>query len=317
MNTYYFGIDIGGTSVKAGLFAADETLVHKWSFPSRKEKNGTFILPDLAAQIDALCRERNIDKKSVAGIGIALPGPVIGGSTVLFCDNLGLGEVDVTDELSHLTGIGNIVACNDANAAALGELWMGAARGRKSAVMVTIGTGIGAGVISDGKIISGKFGAGGEIGHMTVVPGETIPCSCGKHGCLEQYASATGIVRMAKQHLETADAPSRLRSIDDLTAKDVFDAAALGDELALSIVDEAMRLLALALSHVSAVVDPGIFVIGGGVAAAGETLLSPLREHYRTYAYHASKETVIRAATLGNDAGICGAAKLAFDTFSA
>ena len=199
---------------------------------------------------------------------------------------------------------------NDANAAAMGEAWLGSAKGVQNVVMVTIGTGVGGGVIVNGDVVSGVVGAGGEIGHMCLNPAEERTCGCGGHGHLEQYSSATGVVRCMKKLLdENPDTACTLRG-KDFEAKDVFDAARAGDALAAREVDEMASTLGMALANIAATTDPEMFMIGGGVARAGEVLFNPLVRHYKEYAFQSCKETPIKAASLGNDAGIYGAVRL-------
>ena len=250
--------------------------------------------------------------EQVEGVGIGVPGPVLDSSIVpIVCANLGgWGNRNVSIELSELLGGIRVLVGNDANVAALGEIWMGAAQGCRSAVMVTLGTGVGGGVIVNGKVIDGAHGAGGEIGHITVNPHETAVCGCGKRGCLEQYSSATGVVRCMKKLLDAnPDTACTLRG-RDFEAKDVFDAARAGDALAAREVDEMASTLGMALANIAATTDPEMFMIGGGVARAGEILFNPLVRHYKEYAFQSCKETPIKAASLGNDAGIYGAVRL-------
>ena len=241
----------------------------------------------------------------------ALIGEKFAGLRPIVCANLGgWGERNVSIQLSGLLDGIKVLVGNDADVAALGEIWMGCAKGCRSAVMVTLGTGVGGGVIVNGKVIDGAHGAGGEIGHITVNRHETATCGCGKHGCLEQYSSATGVVRCMKKLLdENPDADCVLRG-KDFEAKDVFDAARSGDALAAREVDEMTDTLGMALASIAATTDPEMFMIGGGVARAGEVLFDPLREHYKTYAFKSCRETPIVAATLGNDAGIYGSVRL-------
>ncbi|MBQ9827605.1 MAG: ROK family glucokinase [Lachnospiraceae bacterium] len=309
MEDYVFGADIGGTTVKLGLFR-DGSLISKSEIPTRTDSGGAFILPDIAGAVLKELREKKIDVNNVAGIGAGVPGAVTDERIVNKCVNLGWGVTDVASELSGLTGIGNVKAANDANAAALGELHFGGGRGCRSMVMLTLGTGVGAGVIIDGKIVSGAFGAAGEAGHITVSPDEAEACGCGKRGHLEQYASATGIVRTARKLLENTGADSALGNIPGFTARDVFRAAKEGDITALTAVDRAADMLGLACSYISCVVDPEAFVIGGGVSLAGDFLLNRIKAAYRKYAFHASEDTEFRLASLGNDAGMYGAAML-------
>ena len=309
MSRYVFGIDVGGTTVKCGLFDLEGNVLAKWEVPTRKKDGGKYILPDVAASVKKVMEHKGIDAADVEGLGVGVPGPVNEAGQVPVAVNIGWGVVDVAKEMHALTGL-KVQAGNDANVAALGEIWMGAAKGCRSAVMVTLGTGVGGGVIVNGKVIDGSHGAGGEIGHITVNRHETATCGCGKHGCLEQYSSATGVVRCMQKLLdENPDIPCTLRGID-FAAKDVFDAARSGDALAAREVDEMTDTLGMALASIAATTDPEMFMIGGGVARAGEVLFDPLREHYKTYAFKSCRETPIVAATLGNDAGIYGSVRL-------
>ena len=198
MDKYVFGIDVGGTTVKCGLFTAEGVVLDKWEIRTNKENSGASILSDITNAINAKLAEKKIDKSDVLGVGIGVPGPVKGDGTVLSCVNLGWGVFNVNEKMSELIGL-PVAAGNDANVAALGEMWKGGGQGYQDVVMVTLGTGVGGGIILDGKIWAGSNGAGGELGHMIVNPEETDVCGCGGHGHLEQYASATGIVRMAKR----------------------------------------------------------------------------------------------------------------------
>lgn len=309
MKEYCFGVDLGGTTVKIGLFFTSGSLVESYEIPTRKENNGTFILPDIASSLLAKLDELGIDEDNVQGIGIGVPGPVLDNGIVNKCANLGWGVLNVADELYELTGF-PVKVGNDANVAALGEYWKGSAGGCSSMVMVTLGTGVGGGIILNGQPVNGANGAGGEIGHMPVVYDETENCGCGKKGCLEQVASATGIVRTARKLLAADERDSALRSIADFTAKDVFDQAKLGDAVAELAVKKLGFYLGTALADIAAVVDPQVFVIGGGVSKAGTFLLDIISDNYREKAFHASRNAKIVLASLGNDAGMYGAARL-------
>ena len=210
--------------------------------------------------------------------------------------------------MEELTGL-PVEAGNDANVAALGEMWLGAGKGRENMIMVTLGTGVGGGVIVNGRPLVGAHGAGGEIGHLCVNYEETEHCGCGKTGCLEQYASATGIARLARKRLEKDDADTVLRG-RHLSAKSVFDALKEGDKVAEEIVEEFGEYLGHALANLAAVTDPAVIVIGGGVSRAGEILLGYVEKNFQKKAFFSNKDTEFVLATLGNDAGICGAAKL-------
>lgn len=311
MKKYCFGIDVGGTTVKMGLFRIDGQVVDKWEIPTRTENNGEAILPDIAAYSLAKLMEKNISKDEVAGIGIGVPGPINAEGIVPHTANLGWGYKEVTRELEELTGL-TCRGGNDANVAALGELWKGAAAGHKSGVMVTLGTGVGGGIILDGKIVVGTNGAGGEIGHIHV--DDDIPwlCGCGNQGCLEQVASANGIVRLAKWMMEEQEVKTVLEK-ETMTSKEVWDAVKEGDEFALQVAERFGKYLGLALANVASTVDPEVFVIGGGVSKAGPIVLEYIKKYYTKYTFRACRDAEFFLATLGNDAGIFGSAKLVIE----
>ena len=312
MKEYAFGIDLGGTTAKVGLFTTAGALLEKWEVPTDSSEKGIRILPNLAAAILGKMEEKGLTPDQVEGVGIGVPGPVQKSSVVpIVCANLGgWGQQDVAANLSGLLNGMKVLVGNDANVAALGEIWMGAAKGCRSAVMVTLGTGVGGGVVVDGKVVEGAHGAGGEIGHITVNRHETACCGCGKRGCLEQYSSATGVVRCMKLLLEeNPNTPCILRGTD-FAAKDVFDAARAGDPLAAKEVDQMTDLLGLALASIASTTDPEVFLVGGGVSRAGDVLFQPLAAHYKEYAFKSCREIPIKQASLGNDAGIYGAVRL-------
>ena len=312
MKEYAFGIDLGGTTAKIGLFTTSGALLEKWEVATDTSHAGEHILENLAAAVLGKMKEQSIQPEQVEGVGIGVPGPVLDSSIVpIVCANLGgWGERNVSAQLSGLLDGLKVLVGNDANVAALGEIWMGAAKGAKNAVMVTLGTGVGGGVVVNGKVIDGVHGAGGEIGHITVNRHETAVCGCGKRGCLEQYSSATGVVRCMKKLLdENPDTPCVLRGTE-FAAKDVFDAARNGDALAAREVDEMSDTLGMALANIASTVDPEAFLVGGGVARAGDVLFAPLNKHFQEYAFKSCCETPIKQASLGNDAGIYGAVRL-------
>lgn len=306
---YCFGVDIGGTTIKMGLFSTEGELFDKWEIKTYTENHGERILPDIAKAIENKLEERNIPRKKVVGVGVGVPAPVLSDGVVKNSANIGWGYKEVKKELEELLhGIHTEIG-NDANVAALGEMWLGAGGGCKNMVMVTLGTGVGGGIIVDGKILSGANGAGGEIGHICVNYQETERCGCQKTGCLEQYASATGIAKLAQKRLEKDDAETVLRN-KNLSAKSVFDAVKEGDKVADEIAAEFGTYLGHALANIAVIADPEIIVIGGGVSKAGEILLSYIKKPFHEYAFFANWDAKIVLATLGNDAGICGAAKL-------
>lgn len=308
MKKYVFGVDVGGTTVKMGLFNVDGEVFDKWEIKTHTENNGKDILPDIAAAVEAKLAEKGIEKEAVAGVGIGIPGPIDEDGVVPHTANLGWGYKEVSKELSELTGL-PCKGGNDANVAALGEMWKGGAAGYKNVVMVTLGTGVGGGIIIGGKILTGSNGAGGEIGHIHVddnIPGH---CGCGNQGCLEQVASATGIVNLAYQALSSSDKPSVLRE-GEVTAKTVFDAVKADDALAKEIAERFGKYLGTALANITAVTDPQAIVIGGGVSKAGPILLAYVEKYYQQYCFKSCKNVKFALATLGNDAGIFGCAKL-------
>ena len=306
---YCFGVDIGGTTVKIGLFKTDGELVDKWEIKTRTENKGEAILPDIAESLKKKMEEKGLEASQMSGIGIGVPAPVDDNGVVQNTANLGWGYKEVNREMEELTGL-KVAAGNDANVAALGEMWLGAGKGQKNMIMVTLGTGVGGGVIVNGHPLVGAHGAGGEIGHLCVNYEETEHCGCGKTGCLEQYASATGIARLAKKRLAADDAASSLRDKKEISARTVFDALKDGDKVAEEIVEEFGVYLGHAMANLAAVVDPSVIVIGGGVSKAGEILLDYVEKNFQEKAFFANKNTEFVLATLGNDAGICGAAKL-------
>lgn len=313
MPHYVFGIDLGGTTVKLGLFDTDGSLLDKWEIPTRTEDAGKYILTDIALSMNEALERHGIDQDDLLGAGLGVPGAVLDEKYVKPCVNLnGWGGFDVAERFSALCCCPVKVA-NDANAAALGEMWQGGGKGTSNMVLVTLGTGVGGGVIVDGKLLTGIHGSSGEIGHLKVNPDESAACGCGKHGCLEQYASATGIVNQAKRFLAACDTPSPLRSIESFTAKDVLDQAKAGDTVALQVAEFCGEILGRALAIVSCVCDPEVFVLGGGVSKAGKYLIDLVQPAFVKHAFPATEPTRFGLAILGNDAGIYGAAKLVLD----
>ena len=311
---YGFGVDLGGTTVKIAYFDETGKMISNWEIPTVTANHGSQILPDIAASIREY-RERNqIKDAELLGLGIGVPGPVDGKGVVNRCVNLGWGVFNISEELSRLTGL-PVKAGNDANVAALGEFWKGGGKDYDSMVLVTLGTGVGGGIVIEGQLLHGAHGAGAEIGHMVLNRDETAVCGCGKRGCVEQYCSATGIVRLARARLAKTDAPSLLREKEPLTCKDIFDAGKAGDPVALEILDTYYAYLGEFLADLCCVVDPEVVVIGGGVSKAGDVLLTGLRPYFDRYVFHAARGVRFALASLGNDAVAYGAFKLALDAF--
>ncbi len=308
---YCYGVDIGGTTVKMGLFEENGNILDKWEIVTRVEDEGKEILPDIAASILEKTKEHGLEKTDIIGIGAGVPAPVTADGIVNGSANLGWIYKEVKRELEELTGITSVIG-NDANVAALGEMWKGGGAGQKNMVMITLGTGVGGGVIINGRVITGEHGAGGEVGHLCVNYDEPDTCGCGNHGCLEQYASATGIVRLAKKRLERDTRETVLKK-ERVTAKDVFDAVKAGDAVAIDVAEEFGKYLAAGLINLAVIADPAVIVIGGGVSKAGEILIPFIEKPYREKAFFANREIEFKLATLGNDAGICGSAKMMLD----
>ena len=311
MKKYAYGVDIGGTTVKIGFFETTGKLVDTWEIPTRTENDGELILPDIAESIKENNEKNSITTDDIEGIGMGVPGPVKDDGTVLKCVNLGWGVFNVEKALSVICGGVKVKAGNDANVAALGEIWQGGGKGYEDVVMITLGTGVGGGIIRGGKIVAGTNGAAGEIGHMPMIDDESECCGCGKKGCLEQYASANGLVNVAEKYIaahRTVETELDLNA--GFTAKDVCDAAKAGDKAGLAAVEESMRLLGKAMASVSCVIDPQVFVVGGGLSKAGNIIIDTASKYYKEYAFHASRETEIKLATLGNAAGMYGGVKM-------
>ncbi|MBQ1172428.1 MAG: ROK family glucokinase [Lachnospiraceae bacterium] len=315
MAKYSFGVDVGGTTIKMGLFDLEGNVLDKWEIITRTENGGVNVLPDIAEAVKGKMSEKSISKEDVVGVGIGVPGPVDAKGVVHKCVNLGWGVLNINEELGKLLDL-PVKGGNDANVAALGEMWKGGGQGFESIVVVTLGTGVGGGIIIDGKILTGAKGAAGEIGHIHLDDQETETCGCGNRGCLEQYASATGVVRLANRALEKTTKTTCLKA-GEISAKDVWDAVKAGDEVAIEIAEQFGEYLGKGLASIACVVNPEAFVIGGGVSKAGEVLLEYIRKNYIPYVFHASRDVQFTLATLGNDAGIYGAAKLILDETSA
>lgn len=309
---YGFGVDLGGTTVKIAFFDQTGTMLDKWEIPTVTANNGNQILPDIAASVLNYLEDKKISKEQIIGIGIGVPGPVDDAGVVNRCGNLGWGVFNVHTALGELTGF-PIKAGNDANVAALGEAWKGGAVGCDNMVLATFGTGVGGGIVVNGKPVNGVHGAAGEIGHVVVERDEKEPCACGKYGCVEMYCSATGVVRLAKRRMALDQRHSVLREIDNLTCKDVFDAGNRGDALALEVLEQVYTYMGQFLAAVCCVTDPEVVVLGGGVSKAGQPLLEGAKRYFDKYIFHASASIRFALATLGNDAGAYGAFKLILD----
>ncbi|MDO4276959.1 MAG: ROK family glucokinase [Eubacteriales bacterium] len=303
----FVGVDIGGTDIKFGIFTETGNILEKWQVPTDIGSQGENLWSQITTEI---CVHTD-NGRSVSGIGVGVPGPVQKDGFVEVCVNLGIRNFNPREILGRVFPDKTIAVGNDANVAALGEMWQGSGQGYENLVVITLGTGVGGGVIMDGKIVYGAKGLSGEIGHMMVNPDETELCTCGGRGCLDQMASATGIVRYTKKLLAQKYAPTVLDEKEALTAKKVFDAARAGDKLAAHSVEHCLSFLGKSLAFVSYVIDPEIFIIGGGVSHAGDYLIKIVQEYYDQYSLLKKEKARIVLATLGNDAGIYGAARMA------
>ena len=312
---YGFGVDLGGTTVKIALFDETGLMLSKWEIPTVTADGGSRILPDIAASITQYMDQKAIPRDSVIGVGIGVPGPVSSKGVVNKCINLGWGVFNIAQTLSDLTGF-PVKAGNDANVAALGEYWKGGGAGCENMVFVTLGTGVGGGIVIGGQLLHGTHGSGAEIGHMVLDPKEPLACNCGKRGCVEQYCSATGIVRLAHKALEASNEFSTLRQHNPLTCKDIFDCGKAGDALATQVLDQYYAYLGEFLANICDVIDPEAVVLGGGVSKAGQMLLDGVRPHFDRCVFHAASGARFALASLGNDAGAYGAFKLALDAFA-
>ena len=312
---YGFGVDLGGTTVKIAYFDETGMMLNKWEIPTVVENNGQRILPDIAASILQFIEQKDVDRDSVIGVGIGVPGPVDGKGVVNKCITLGWGVFNIAEELSRLVGF-PVKAGNDANVAAMGEFWKGGGKGTENMIFVTLGTGVGGGIVVGGRLLHGSHGSGAEIGHLVLNRDETEKCGCGKRGCVEQYCSATGIVRLAHRALEASNEFSTLRQHNPLTCKDIFDCGKAGDPLAEQVLDQYYAYLGEFLANICDVIDPEAVVLGGGVSKAGQMLLDGVRPHFDRCVFHAASGARFALASLGNDAGAYGAFKLAVDAFA-
>lgn len=310
MTKYAIGIDLGGRSAKFGLFTEDSKLISKSNIVTRIEEDGKYILTDIYDHILKIIDKYQLNEENLLGIGMGVPGSVLNQNFVSAAVNLGWKDVDLKDFFKDKFSY-KILADNDANVAALGESWQGAGKEFSSMIMVTLGTGVGGGIILDNKILSGVTGSAGEIGHMPILETPiSRTCGCGGNRCLELVASATGIEELANEYLFDNDEESILRRLDTISAKDVFEAYKNGDKIASIIADKFFKYLGRGLAILGSVIDPQAFVLGGGVSNAGDILLDGVKKSYKAYAYSVVKDKEFRLATLGNDAGIYGAAKL-------
>ncbi|GAA3615058.1 ROK family glucokinase [Secundilactobacillus similis DSM 23365 = JCM 2765] len=310
------GIDLGGTTTKIAFVSHEGDITQKWSIPTDVSENGKHIVPNIIASLKKTMTDSGYTKDQFMGIGMGTPGAVdIENGTVIGAFNLNWKTTQhVRDEIQAAIGL-QLVLENDANVASLGEFWKGAGEKDEDVIFVTLGTGVGGGVIAGGRLLHGVNGGAGELGHITVQPNGYL-CTCGKRGCLEQYSSATGIVHVAKDMAAEFTGKSRLKELfdnhEDVTSKMVVYLADNGDILANRIIDRVSFYLGLALANCANTLNPANIIIGGGVSAAGNTLLGPTTRYFQENTFPAVRDsTRIKLAQLGNDAGAIGAASLA------
>lgn len=312
---WLMGVDLGGTFIKLAFFDYEGTLQHKWEVPTDLSENGMNIVNVIANAIDGKLSELGMAKSDFLGIGMGAPGPFKKDGTCIVAVNLGWKDYPLKDELSKAVGLPAVVD-NDANVAAYGEFFKGAGRGTQDFVMVTLGTGVGGGIIANGQIVQGCNGAGGELGHMSIVLEGGPKCGCGKLGCLEALVSATGITKMG-EFFAKDNPQSRMNDCENLNSKVIYKLAKEGDLAALDVVDRVGYYLGAGLANIGNMLNPEIIAVGGGVSKAGEQLLRPTIEYFNKFSFSAVKSsTKIVVAELGNDAGVYGAAGLVKDTFS-
>ena len=308
----YIGIDVGGTNLKAGLVDQSGTILAVERTPLDFRGPESFA-DTLASLAKAVMASGGAAAQDVEYVGIGIPGAVAGGD-ILYTANIPMKNVPLEKLFRQHLDL-PVLLGNDADCAAVGEWSCGVGRGTKHFIVITLGTGVGGGIVVEGNLLHGAHGSGAEIGHLVLNRNETVPCNCGKYGCVEQYCSATGIVRVAKRHLEATDAPSTLRGLEAMTCKDIFDAGKAGDKEALAILEQVYDCMGQFLANVCSTVDPEVVVIGGGVSKAGQMLLDGIVPYFRKYVFHAASGARFALASLGNDAGAYGAFKLALDAF--
>ena len=307
---YFVGVDIGGTGIQAGVVNSNGEIIFRKECITRVNEGFETIVDDINKLVNELLSENNLDIKQIKSIGFCVPG-FINKKGLVTCVNLGWKEVNFIEVIKNKFPEVNVYAENDATVAAVAEAKFGSMKNKDVAVMYTLGTGVGGGVIVDSKVVAGVHGAGGEIGHISVVLEDGNQCNCGKKGCLETVASATGIVRETEKYLAACDEASSLRELAKIEAKDVFDAAKAGDAVGVKMVNQLGRYIGLAAANLAVTTDPQKIIIGGGVSKAGDILIDTIEKHYKEFAFATVRDTQFVLAELGNDAGFVGSAYLA------
>lgn len=309
---YGFGVDIFGPNIKFGFFDETGNLIEKWKIAAPMLKDGSKIIPAVADEVERYLRENHIFEDDVIGIGVGIPGPVNSSGVVNKCVNLGWGVFNIDRALSGLTGL-QVKSSNIANLSALGEYWKGS--GSANSVFMAMNTGLGGGIVCEGNLVYGANGGAGEIGHIIVNRQETEACTCGKYGCVEQYCSPTGIVRLARRQLSSSRQPSLLRLKRFFDYKDVLKAAAEGDKIAKDVMTQVYDHAGHALAGISCVTNPDTIVLGGEFCKIGQGAVDAIQRAFRKYVFHANENVKFALAALDTDACIHGAFKLILDTF--
>lgn len=311
------GVDLGGTSTKLAFISQSGEIIDKWQISTDVNNKGKNIIKNIADSLDNALTMLGKTKDDLAGIGMGVPGPVDYTNGVVYQSvNIGWPDYYPVKELLEKDSALPVFIDNDANCAALGEMWKGSGVGARNLILVTLGTGVGGGVIIEERIVQGVTGAAGEIGHITCIPEGGARCNCGKTGCLETIASATGVVRLANEKLKAIHELGNstllvTKENDPITAKAVFDGARAGDFLCLEVIEEVSLYLGMALANLGCTINPEKLVIGGGVSKAGDILLDKVQEYFERFAFPRVRlSTKLALASLGNDAGVIGAARL-------
>ncbi|WP_077601318.1 ROK family glucokinase [Oceanobacillus sojae] len=319
MNELLAGVDIGGTSVKIGFITKKGIIQEKWEIPTDLTNDGVNIISDIWKSIESKLQALSLDHSSIKGIGVGAPGFVDAHAGIITeAVNIGWKDMHLAEELEKLAGV-PVYAENDANIAVLGENWVGAGNQSRNLIAITLGTGVGGGIIANGSILNGVNGMAGEIGHIEVME-NGYPCNCGKKGCLETIASATGIVRQAMEKIHTN--PESLlaklfKAEGHVSAQNVFELAKQGDQASKEIIEYTTDVLGKAMANMSMIINPSNILIGGGVSNAGDYLIDALTKAFRKHALpKVSEVCTIKTCQLGNDAGIIGGAYLVYENYS-
>lgn len=313
MTNYFAGVDIGGTAIKFGLITTEGKLIEKWSIHTNTENNGATIISDIWTSLSSVLEKNKIEKESIIGIGAGLPGFINTEKGIVYeAVNIGWKNLKFKEQLEGLSGLPVYIE-NDANTAVLGENWQGAGNESKHVIAVTLGTGVGGGIIANGEILNGQNGMAGELGHILIEEDGEL-CNCGNHGCLETITSATGIVKQAEKKIkENPDSPmaALYHKERKITSKDIFLLAANGDVLANEIINHTTDILGKTFANLGIILNPEKILIGGGVSKAGQPLLEKIIAAFEAHALPRVVDACeIKLAQLGNDAGIIGAAYL-------